>query len=43
MGPDSHLVRVIVDRPGGGRLGEIGMQMLGMNVVAITLDAANTK
>ena len=43
MGPDSHLVRVFVDRPGGGKLGEIGMQMLGMNVVTMTLDAVNTK
>ena len=43
MGPDSHQVRVYVDRPGGGQLGEMGMQMLGMNVVAMTLDLANTK
>jgi hypothetical protein len=34
---------VIIDRPNGGALGEIGMQILGANVHAMALDASRTR
>jgi hypothetical protein len=42
-GPNSHQLLVMVDRPQGGPIGEMGMQINGMNVVAMALDITRTK
>jgi hypothetical protein len=43
VGPDSHQLLVMVDRPDGGQMGEIGMEVSGMAVVQMALDVSRTK